>query len=265
MDGKRVAIVVSHPAHLLAVVGMQLRWQPHVLIVNRAVAGAGVGQEEAIRAAFEPLGLAERVASLAISETESFDRVLAGDFSFHAAIGDRIFDWLRTIRPDVVLGDAYETYNFHHDLARLFIDDSIQRLRVQGRRVENYEFPLSCRINEPDAPVQYGAFPFGAFRTLLLHPRELAEKQALATTVGRGNSFVADVARLFAKPEAEQYREVPVDRDYTTPPPGLALFYDERGAEAVRAGQYVEAITFGNHFVPLVRAIGLEPVVRAAA
>jgi hypothetical protein len=242
MDGKRVAIVVSHPAHLLAVTGMQLRWQPHVLIVNRAVVGGGFGQEEEILAAFEPLGLAERVTSLAVSETESFDRVLAGDFSFHAAIGDRIFDWLRTIRPDVVLGDAYETYNFHHDLARLFIDDSIQRLRVQGRRVENYEFPLSCRINEPGAPVQYGVFPFGAFRTLL-----------------------ADVARLFAKPEAEQYREVPVDRDYTTPPLGLALFYDERGAEAVRAGQYVEAITFGNHFVPLVRAIGLEPVMRAAA
>jgi hypothetical protein len=264
MDGKRVAIIVSHPAHLLTVVGMQLRWKPDVLVLNRAVIG-GVGQEQAIHAAFKPFGLADRLASFAISEAESFDRTLAGDFAFHASIGDRIFEWLRTVRPDVVLGDAYETYNFHHDLARLLIDDSIQRLRVLGRRIENYEFPLSCRVDEPDAVVQYGVFPFGAFRALRLNPRELTVKRELTELISRGDSFIAGVAPLFAKPEVEPYREVPADRDYTVPPARLALYYDERGREVVRAGRYAEAISFRNHFVPLVRALGLAPFVRAAA
>ena len=57
---KRVALVVSHAANLLTVTGMQFRWQPHVLIVNRTGVGDGV-----VRAAFEPHGLAARMTSLA--------------------------------------------------------------------------------------------------------------------------------------------------------------------------------------------------------
>ena len=78
MDGKRVAVVVSHPTHLLAVIGMQLRWKPDVLILNRVAAGDGVEPEAAIRDAFQPLGLADRLANLAIDEAESFDRRLVG-------------------------------------------------------------------------------------------------------------------------------------------------------------------------------------------
>ncbi len=263
MDGKRVAVIVSHPAHLLAVVGMLQRWQPHVLILTRAAVGGG--QEAAIRAALPPLGLANRLTSLAVNETESFDRALAGDFAFHAVIGDRIFDWLGTARPDVVLGDAYEAYNFQHDVARLLIDDSIQRWRNLGRRIENYEFPLSCRVDQPGEPVRYGVFPFGLPCELRLDAREMATKRDAIARVGRADPFIATVAPLFPNPELETYREVPSDRDYTEPPPGLALYYDERGREVVSAGRFAEPITFRNHFVPLVHALGLGPATRAAA
>ena len=256
MDGKRVALVVSHPAHLLTVAGMLQRWRPHVLTLYRAEVGGGVGQEAAVRAALEPLGLADRLTGFAISETESFDRALAGDFAFHAATGARIFEWLRAVRPDAVLGDAYEAYNFHHDVARLLLDGAARRERASGRAVANYEFPLSCRPNEPGAPVRYGVFPAGAFCELRLTEAEMAVKRALTAAVGRVDPFVAGVAPLFARPEVETYRAVPADRDYTAPPPGLALYYDERGREVVTAGLYPRAIAFRAHFVPLARALG---------
>jgi hypothetical protein len=265
MDGKRVAVVVAHPAHLLTVAGMLQRWQPDVLVIYRAVIGGGIGQDRAVRAGLEALGLAERLTNFEVSEMESFDRALAGDFAFHAAIGDRLFAWLRIVRPDVVLGDAYETYNYHHDVTRLLLDDAVQRCRARGRPVENYEFPLSCRVNEPGAPVSYGTFLFGPFRTLRLDAREAAVKRELTAVVGRTDRFVAGAASLFTDPEVEQYREVPADRDYTAPPPGVALYYDERGTELVTAGLYPQAITFRDHFAPLVRALGLAPFVKAAA
>ncbi len=263
MDGKRVAVVVSHPAHLLTVVGMLQRWRPHVLILYRAVVGAGAGQERAIRAAIEPLGAGDRLASFAISESESFERALAGDFAFHADIGARVFDWLRAVRPDAMLGDAYEAYNFHHDVTRLLLDNALRR-GVFGRAVANYEFPLSCRLDEPGAPVRYGTFAFGSSLALRLTPDEVAVKRELIATVSRVDPFVASVAPLFANLEVERYRPVPVDRDYTVPPPGLARYYDERGREVVSAGLHPRAITFGEHFVPLVRALGGIPTAKGA-
>jgi hypothetical protein len=257
MNGKRVAVVVSHPAHLLAVAGMLLRWRPHVLAVFRSP-----GQEEALRPALARHGLLDRLTSLRVGEAESFGRALAGDYAFHAAIGDRVFSWLSSVRPDAVLGDAYEAYNFHHDLTRLLIDDAIQRWRSLGRRVENYEFPLSCRPDREGAPVHHGEFVTGGFRELSLDARELAAKREMAARVGRADPFVAEVTPLFGNPEVEPYREVSPDRDYTAPPPGLALYYDERGRTVVGTGRYSEAITFGNHFVPLVRALGLGPAAR---
>jgi hypothetical protein len=264
MKGKRVAVVVSHPAHLLTVAGMLLRWRPHVLLLTRAAGGAA-GQEDAIRSALAAHGLSDRLTSFEVSEEESFGRVLAGDFAFHAAVGDRIFGWLREVRPDAVLGDAYEAYNFQHDLTRLLIDDVVQRWRNLGRRIENYEFPLSCRIDSPGAPVRYGEFPSGSRHELRLSAGELAAKREVVARVGRADPFVAGVAPLFPRPGVETYREVPPDRDYTAPPPGLALYYDERGREVVAAGRYGEAITFRGHFAPLVRALGLGPAARSAA
>ena len=234
-----------------------MRWRPHVLVLFRAEVGGGVGQESAVRAALEPLALTDRLTSFAVSETESFNRALAGDFAFHAALGDRLFDWLYAVCPDVAFGDAYETYNFHHDVTRLLLDRAVGRCRALGRACDNYEFPLSYRPDEPGAPVRYGVFPDGPVRELKLTADELAGKRELVARAGRVDPFLAGLAPLFARPETEIYREVSADRDYTIPLPGRALYYDERGREVVNAGLYPRAITFREHFVPLVGALEL--------
>ena len=243
MNNGPVAVVVSHPAHLLTVVGVLARRRPHVLILYRA--GAGAGQEEAVCAALDRHNVAASITCFGVSEADSFEHALAGDFRLHAVLGARLSDWLHTVRPRAVLGDAYEAYNMPHDVARLLID---RALRGTPGRVTNYEFPLSCRVDEPGAPVQYGVFPFGPFRSLRLSAEEAAVKFALVEEVGRHDPFVA----------------VPADRDYLAPPPGLARYYDEHGRKCVAAGLHSRAITFAEHFVPLVRALDRAPATRTA-
>lgn len=246
MNG-RVAVIVAHPAHLLTITGLLLRWRPQVLALYREGAGHG----PVVRATLDALELGDRYTNFAVSEPQSFGCALAGDFGFHAALGARVADWVRAVRPDAVLGDAYEASNFHHDVGRVLIDAA-----VRGTGVANFEFPLSCRGAEPGEPLRYGTFPFGPFRALQLTAEEAHLKRRLVDTVCRASAFVANVAPQFASPDAECYRPVPDDRDYTAPPPGLALYYDERGREVVSAGLHARAVTFGDHFVPLVRALG---------
>jgi hypothetical protein len=260
MNGKRVAVVAAHPAQLLTIAGVLQRWHPDVLVLFRAARG----RDDAACAALRSFGLAERLTSLEIDESASYAGARAGDFAFHAAVADRLFAWLRDVRPDAVLGNAYEACGYHTDVARLLLDDAVQRWRSLGRRIENYEFPLSCGTTEPGG-VQYGAFRFGPFRTLRLSDLELITKRELVAAVARTDPLVASAAPLFARPEVEQYRDVPADRDYTAPPPGLALLYDEQGRAAVTTGRHPEEITFREHFAPLVRALGLAPFVRTAA
>jgi hypothetical protein len=265
MQDKRVAVVVSHPAHLLTVAGMLLRWRPHVLLLNRAVAGRGVGQDRLMRGILRRLGLGERTTSLGVSETESYRRALAGDFGFHLDVGRLVRDWLLRTGPDVVFADAYEASNYQHDVARLLLDRAVGECRAFGVAMVNYEFPLFCRPTGADSALVYGTFPAGPRQTLRLTPAELAIKLRLADSAAKADPFIGEVVPLFATPDREPYRCVPPDRDYTRPPDGLALYYDERGRADVAAGRHARLITFGEHFVPLARAVRAERCRGAAA
>jgi hypothetical protein len=263
MEGKRVAVVVSHPAHLLTIVGMLQRWRPSILLLYRSVVGAGVGQEQRMLALLRRLGLGRQTTSLGVVESESHRRALSGDVGFHLDIGRRVLDWLLRTRPDAVVGDAFEAYNFHHDITRALLDDAVCECRARGGSLDNYEIPLTCRPDVPGAELIYGTFPTGDVHTLRLTAREAGVKRRLVAEAARLDPFIAEVAPLFPDPGREVYRTVPEERDYTQPPEGLALYYDELGRDEVAAGRYVRAITFAEHFVPVVRS--LRPALAPAA
>jgi hypothetical protein len=235
---------------------MLLRWRPDVLLLTHAVAGPGVGQERRVRPVLEQLGLGDRVTSLGVSETDSYQRALAGDVGYHLALGRRVGDWLLGARPDAVLGDAFESYNFQHDVARLLIDHAVGECRRRGRVVENYEFPLACRPDRAGAGVLYATFPTGPFHTLRLTREELAVKARLAAEAARLDPVVAEVMPLFPALDREPYRAVPDARDYSRPPAGLARHYDELALREVAAGRHARPIRFDRHFLPLVEALG---------
>lgn len=203
------------------------------------------------------IGMQDRVTDLAIEEEASYAHALSGDFSFHTDALPRIFAWIERVRPDAVFGDAFELTNYQHDVGRLLLDGAVARYRARGVHLQNYEFPLSARPAQPGAPLQFGAFVRGPFEQFGLTADEVKLKQRIVQWSAEADPFVAQVAPLFPAVDIEAYRQVPHDRDYAVLPPELARHYDERGREEVRAGRYAQAITFDDHFRPLVQALNL--------
>lgn len=249
-----LAIVTTHAAHLLTVAGLILRFRPKVLLLTQTSVGPGAGQAELVHSLLKRVGLGGHVTTLEIDEAESYQRALAGDFSFHLRMVPQILDWLQMVRPASVLGDAYEMSNYQHDVGRLMLDWAIKRYNNSGHVVENYEFPLSSRLDRDGAPLVFGAFLAGPSEEFRLRPEEIAIKTQVVEVAARHDAFVSHVAPLFPGVDIEYYRPVPADRNYHLPAEGLARYYDARGREEVAAGRYAEAISFEAHFLPLVYA-----------
>lgn len=251
---QRVAIVVSHPAHLLTVLGMVLRCRPHILMLLEAPTGPGAGQEGLVREGLALAGLDNQCDALRFDEDESYRRALAGDHGFHLELGAMIRDWLQDVKPDVVLGDAYEASNFQHDIGRLLLDEAL-RFHDRPRTISNFEFPLTSRLPGDGNELRFGEFLTGTWETFSLTPREADVKRSIVDWAREHDPFVNDVADFFPDLAIEPFRPVPRDRNYLEPPPGLDLYYDERGREEVKQGKYETVITFQDHYVPLVEAV----------
>ncbi len=251
----RLAVVVSHPAHLLTIVGILLRWRPHILILDETSRGPGAGQTELIREGLKLLGLDGKATFTGIDEDESYQLAIAQNFSSHLKISDLVYDWLEETKPTHVIGDAYEASNFQHDLGRLMLDDAVHRFRKSVAPLENLEFPLFAQREEGDSPGVYGTFLSGDFLEYQLTEAEASTKRRIVEQARHADGFVNRVAEEFPDLGREPYRIVPESRDYQKPPEGLSLYYDGRGREFVASGKYKTAISFEEHFLPLVSAL----------
>lgn len=253
----RTAFVVAHPAHLLTVCGMLIRWRPHVLILNRTSQGPGAGQVELVQRGLQMLGVGDRTTCLDIDEPESYRCALAGDYGFHTRPIPKMVDWLVRVQPDRVLGDAFEMSNFQHDIGCVQLHAALGLYeQAQATNVPHYEFPLSCRESYAGAPLKFGVFVGTPGETFELSAEEIALKRQLVEWAAIHDPFIADVAPKFETHAGiERLRRVPNDRDYARPVPGLALHYDQRGRQEVANGRYSTAISFEKHFVPIAREI----------
>lgn len=247
-----VALVVAHPAHAIMVSGIVQRFKPNILILGKSTA-----QESIVRHGLALLGMQDKATFLGFEDSESYDRVLAGDFSFHIELGKQVSTWLSNVRPRVVLGDAFELSNFQHDLGRALLDNALRSYRSQFEYVQNYEFPICCRAEEGTDKLFFQRFPFGEYETFSLTAPEVEMKRTLGEWASRHDDFIATVCPMIPDIQSEPYRSVPWNRNYTVPPSGLKKHYDDRGREEVKAGRYAKPILFDDHFVPLVRALGL--------
>jgi hypothetical protein len=247
-----VALVVAHPAHAIMVAGMVQRYKPNILVLGKSTA-----QESIVRHGLSLLGMQEKATFLEFSDSESYARALTGDFDYHIALGKQISDWLLRISPRVVLGDAFELSNFQHDLGRALLDNALRSYRTKSGDVQNYEFPICSRSEEGTSKLCFQRFPFGEHETFCLTAPEITIKRTLGQWASQHDDFIATVCPMIPDIQKEPYRPVPWDRDYTMPPSGLKKHYDDRGREEVSAGRYAQPILFDDHFVPLVRALGL--------
>ena len=175
MHNKKLAFVFAHPAaHELLVTGLIQSSNSHLLFVTQADSNAPKSTYIAIaRDCLEELEFCQSLTFLGMSEIESYSRAFAGDFGFYEDYRNRILDWLDRIQPDVVIGDAQECYNFHHDLTRVLLDDALRDYSKKNPHVQNYEFANVSRTSDDLYSLITQKFPNS--NTTLVH--DLNEEQ----------------------------------------------------------------------------------------
>jgi len=102
--------------------------------------------------------------------------------------------------------------------------------------------------------LRFQEFPGETPQAFYLDERQKDIKKELADWIGKEREEAAMAASFFSLGR-EVFREVPCDRDYTKPPKGLRLHYDEWGQAQVLRGKYKQPILFATHFVPLVQRL----------
>jgi hypothetical protein len=260
MSGERVAMVFAHPGHEIVVAGLMQRHRPHILFLTAADSGGSAGRAELARQGLDLLGLPGRATFLNVSEVQSYAWALNGTAGRYREIGDQILGWLQEVRPAAVFGDAFELYNFHHDLGRALLDGALRRYGERFGLPRNYECPLVCRTDPNLMCLRFQEFAGGPFEVFRLSEPELSGKRALVDWVRQRHPEAARVAGLFPPLNQEVYRAVPPDRDYSVAPAGLRRHYDDWGRLQVLLGKHRQPLLFAEHFVPLIRALGLSPL-----
>jgi hypothetical protein len=253
LDHDRCAMVFAHPAHELLVAGLLQRRRPHLLFLTRGDSAGDTEREMLAQHGLQQVGLAERTTFLSVSESDLYRWLLAGDVTPFLELRRRIVEWLDAVRPRQLFGDAFELVNVVHDVGRALLDSAWRECRL-GFPCDNFELPLVCRTEPELWTLRFQEFPDGLFETVRLTDPEIKVKQALADWLGMRRVEAAMAGELFPL-DREVFRPVPPDRDYTIPPPGLRFHYDEWGRIQVQRGKYAQAISFSEHFVPLIRRL----------
>lgn len=268
MDTTRAAFVFAHPAHEILVAGMLQRFRPAILFLTNSDSGRDRDRETLARAGLERIGLACHATFLSTSEQESYRWALALHHAPYLKLRNQILDWLGRVRPTVLFGDAWEMSNFHHDLGRALLDSAWREYARGSLRSENYELPLVCRTTPDPRELLYQKFPEGGHEEFHLTAAEIAAKQDLIHWIGLQRLEVEQAQHLFPPIEREVYRRVPESRDYRFPPTSLMRHYDDWGRLLMRLRKYQTAITFADHFVPIVEQLPYlakaTPTARAA-
>jgi len=255
IEFSNVAIVVSHPAHLLTVAGLIQRHHPAILASSSADSSDAGNQARIIKAGLMQLGCQTAPSFLDVDEREAYQWAHVGHWAPFLKIRERLLEWIYEVRPDVVLGDAFECSNYMHDVGRLLLDSALHEYRKEQPQVRNFEFPLVCRpTSEPDK-LRFQFFPSGELEEFILTESEAARKLEIIEWALPQSEFIRNVAPLFPPIHIEPLRAIPWDRDYTKIPEGVEKHYDARGVEMVNSGTYDKPIRFEEHFVPLVKEI----------
>lgn len=246
---RRAALVVAHPGHELRV----HRWlelaRPVVFVLTDGSGSDGVSRLPSTTALLDRAGATAGSIYGRLTDRELYRATLGGDLRLFTALVDELARGLADV--DVVAGDAVEGYNPGHDVCRLLLNAAVLRLEAEGRRIDNYDFPL---VGSPDD------CPSGergeALRLDLddeaLH-RKLAAAQAYPELAGEVEAALA--AHGSDRFRVECLRPARYGLDiaplFSHPP-----FYETHGEKRVALGLYDHVIRFQAHLAPL--AAGLE-------
>lgn len=254
--------VFAHPGHELPILGHIQRMCSHILYVTNSDAGDETQRELLAKNLLSDSGIEHTPSFLGLSEKVSFENVVCGQLQPYRTLADTVADWIDARNPSVVFCDAFEWYNFHHDMVSLMVAYANRRRVLRGREpFEHKEVPLAV-LSEPTlalASAEAACSLVPHAKAIRLTDDEVAKKKQTLGLYGSASKYFRPIIRLL--PEDRISHEIVTERrqphDYLQKQPVAWTDYDAWGTRRVLQGRYQTPISFQEHFVPIVRALGM--------
>jgi hypothetical protein len=247
--GRPAALFIGHPGHELRVFGWTRLVHPKVYVLTDGSGATGVPRLERSTRLLSDAGTRSRTLFGRFSDHEIYKAMMAGEFSRFTAMVDELAEsWIED-QIEVVASDANEGYSPTHDLCCEMAQAATELIRRQtGRRIERLTFCLTEWEGHHVAER-----PKDALR-IRLSDEALDQKIAAAKSY---SELSAEVDRALTLKGPDYFREeylAPTGswsiKDATYKPP-----YEAYGELRVAEGKFVSVLRYGEHVLPIFRAL----------
>ncbi|MEN6542125.1 hypothetical protein [Parvibaculum sp.] len=246
----RSVMIFSHPNHEVAILGSVRRLQPYLIFLTDG------GAQERVDQSKENLKSVVNMADIAwlnVEEASLYEALLKGDVASFRALSGEVGAILSGLDFDRVYCDSIEFYNPLHDVAL-----PITRAALGKRTAPIFEVPLIHQRKADTEVYEVLRSPKSLWadcvNVSLTNEERGAKLRAfdiytsLAAQLGKENVDLA-IARCGEEQFLKARRTLP------TPAVDQVLRYEWRGRKLREMGLVEDAITCGDHYVPLVEAL----------
>jgi len=251
----RNVMIFSHPNHEVAILGSVRRLQPYLIFLTDGGAQERVEQsKESLKSVVD---MAD-VAWLDVEEASLYTALLKGDIASFRALSGEVASILSGLDVVRVYCDSIEFYNPLHDVAL-----PITRAALGDSTVPVFEVPLIHQRKDEAEVYEVLRSPRSLWgdcvNTRLTDEEHGVKRRAfdiytsLAAQLGKDNVDLA-VTRAGEEQFLKARGKLPV------PAVDQVLRYEWRGRRLQEMGLVQEAITYDDHYVPLVEALSPELV-----
>lgn len=135
-------LVVAHPGHELMVLGWVAENLPSVSILTDGSGRTGSSRLASSARVLKDSGATAGPLWGVMTDAAFYQAILAGKADVFTGLARTLAEYLLTVRPPYVAGDAREGMNPIHDICRMIIDAAVRQVRRCGAILENYSFFL---------------------------------------------------------------------------------------------------------------------------
>lgn len=235
----KTILLLAHPGHELRLFHWMERVRPVVCILTDGSGGNQSSRTKYSRETLAAAGAEPGPVFCQMSDRDWYDAILAGDATPFRNVANVIFEIVKDETAVTVVADAVDGYNPVHDLTSAIGKALAARITANGAIVTHL---VSAAV-----PGVAG----GSKIEMLLDPAARERKVAAL----RAYTPLAEEARRILEQAPESFGcEVLIRQDFNWEE-RVEPLWETFAKERVSAGRYANLITYGDHVLPIARAI----------
>jgi hypothetical protein len=250
-DG-RVLMVMSHPNHEAAVLGIVQRLRPRLVVLTDGGGGARVEQS---RTALASIGLLDGARFLNFPESEFYRALLDRDLPFFKKVADRLREEIEAYGPERASCDAVEFYNPVHDIALPILYAALGC----NRDVAMFEVPLIYQTAATSESYEIQRFPPSrSINQIVFH----LDEEELRVKLQMRDQVYALLRRQLGRLLSDLGSDHFATEVIGPATPGASLIsneqilrYEWRARLLLQRGAIKQVITHAGHYLPMAEAL----------